>query len=486
MADIEEDFLSRDHKAKTAFKTPPFIPRRVLKDLGTEKIMGDRYFSHKFMQQEWEKVWKKTWHFVMKVSDLDQPGAFYTHELGKESFLFVRGSDDQIRGFYNVCRHRGNRLCQVEEGVVNVFTCPYHGWKWNDDGSLKQVADPQFFRQFDEGIPEEALGLVPVKIDVWEGWLWFNMDRDSCSLRDYLGPIGEHLETYHFEDCTVLDYQTFEWNANWKHAWDAFNESYHFAELHPNMVNIGEGHDVPIELYGIHSRMLNFNRTVSEVLEDRSSWTELRRRFMLSEAALGPSPDPEAAQKSAIEIDGKPIDAKDMHRYEIDYRRSIEGESHLPFTEMNDEQLVHQYHYSFFPGVTFTQSADGGAIFRYRPHPSDPGRCFYDLLIFANLPPGMEAPERPEHRLHRYDDGIDYVKVLDNSFDPAYSKVVGEDASNMPTLQAGCQSDSFQGSILGDQEVRLRHFHQMIDGFIDGSISTHNLPSQDAFMEPEV
>ena len=59
MADIEEDFLSRDHKAKTAFKTPPFIPRRVLKDLGTEKIMGDRYFSHKFMRQEWEKVWKK-------------------------------------------------------------------------------------------------------------------------------------------------------------------------------------------------------------------------------------------------------------------------------------------------------------------------------------------------------------------------------------------------------------------------------------------
>ena len=85
MADIEEDFLSRDHKAKTAFKTPPFIPRRVLKDLGTEKIMGDRYFSHEFMQQEWEKVWKKTWHFVMKVSELDQPGAFYTHELGKES-----------------------------------------------------------------------------------------------------------------------------------------------------------------------------------------------------------------------------------------------------------------------------------------------------------------------------------------------------------------------------------------------------------------
>ena len=67
MADIEEDFLSRNQKVKAAFKAPPFIPRRVLKDLGTEKITGDRYFSHEFMQQEWEKVWKKTWHFVMKA-----------------------------------------------------------------------------------------------------------------------------------------------------------------------------------------------------------------------------------------------------------------------------------------------------------------------------------------------------------------------------------------------------------------------------------
>ena len=53
----------------------------------------------------------------------------------------------------------------------------------------------------------------------------------------------------------------------------------------------------------------------------------------------------------------------------------------------------------------------------------------------------------------------------------------------MPTLQAGCQSDSFKGSILGDQEIRLRHFHQMIDGFIDGTITTNNLPAQDAFLD---
>ena len=81
MADIELDFLNRESAASSSFKAPPFIPRRTCKDLGTEKITGERYFSPTFMQLEWEKVWKKTWHFVMKASELDQPGAFYTHCL---------------------------------------------------------------------------------------------------------------------------------------------------------------------------------------------------------------------------------------------------------------------------------------------------------------------------------------------------------------------------------------------------------------------
>jgi phenylpropionate dioxygenase-like ring-hydroxylating dioxygenase large terminal subunit len=483
MADIEKEFLGRQVDWKGKYKAPPFTPRLKNVDLGTENIAGERYFSPAFMQQEWESVWKKTWQLVHRADVLEEPGAFYTHELGKESFVFIRGNDDVIRGFYNVCRHRGNRLCQLSEGYIEKFSCPYHGWQWNIDGSLKKVADPEFFRQFDNGIPKDDLGLVPVQVDIWEGYLWFNMDLDAGALKEYLGDIGVHLESYDFEKSTLIDLQTFEWNGNWKHAWDAFNESYHFAALHPNMVEIGEGHDIPIELHGVHSRMLNYNRTVSEVLDERDSWTDLRRRFMLSAEMKGTSPDLDAKQASVPEVLGKPIAAKDIHLHEIEYRRSIENETTLPYKQLNDEQLVHQYHYSFFPNTTFTQSADGGAIFRYRPHPLDPGKCYFDLFIVAILPEGTEVPERAEHKIHRFDDGIDYVKILEGTFDPAFAEVLGEDASNMPTLQAGCQSDSFKGSILGDQEIRLRHFHQMIDGFIDGTITTNNLPAQDAFLD---
>ena len=99
-------------------------------------------------------------------------------------------------------------------------------------------------------------------------------------MRDYLGEAGRQLESYELESYQLMDYKTLEWAGNWKHAHDAFNESYHFEALHPEFMNISEGYDVPIELLGIHSRMLNFNSTVSELLPDQNTITALRRELL--------------------------------------------------------------------------------------------------------------------------------------------------------------------------------------------------------------
>ncbi len=469
MGKVELEFLNREHPRAGDFKAPPFLPRARTKGLGLERLDGERYLTKEFMQAEWDHIWTKTWQLVTRVEDFPEPGSFVVHELGKESFLFVKGDDGEIRGFYNNCQHRGNRLCQAESGVLDAFSCPFHGWQWNTDGSLKNVAAPEFFRQFDDGVPVDELGLPPVKVDFWGGWLWFNMDLDACSLREYLGDIGTHLETYEFEEWHLIDYQTFEWAGNWKHAVDAFNESYHFAALHPDMIEFGEGHDIPIELWGIHSRMLNYNRTVSEVVEDRETMTPLRAHMMGARM-----------QQNASDYAGA---AKDVHLMEIQHRRSIEDETHLPFKQMNDEQLVHQYHYTFFPNTTFTQTPEGGAIFRYRPHPSDPAKCYYDFFIVHRPPPGTPRHERPPHKVHSHDEHVDYVKAFEGTFEPVFSNVLAQDGSNMATMQAGVASDAFKGMILSDQEVRLRHFHKTIDDFIAGRVSSKNLLPQDHYLE---
>ncbi len=468
---VEREFLQREQPTTGSFQAPEFLPRAKSRGLGLERLDGERYLSPSFMQAEWQHIWTKTWQLVTRVADFEEPGSFFVHELGKESFLFVMGDDGQIRGFYNVCQHRGNRLCITEAGILDTFTCPFHGWQWHTDGSLKQVAAPEFFRQFDQGIPYAELALPPVKVDTWGGWLFFNMDLEACALRDYLGEIGTHLETYEFEKWHLLDVQTFAWDGNWKHAVDAFNESYHFAALHPDMVQFGEGHDIPIELWGIHSRMLNWNRTVSEVVADRETMTPLRRHMMGGRGG------------ASVPYEGA---AKDVHLAEIRRRRATQDTSYLPFARMNDEQLVHQYHYTFFPNTTFTQTPEGGAVFRYRPHATDPGKCYYDFFIISHLPPDAPRPERPPRRVHPHVPGDNYAEVFAGTFDPVLANVLAEDGSNMPTMQAGVASDSFRGMILSEQEIRLRHFHQTIDDFIAGRVDTLHLLPWDHYLDKDL
>jgi hypothetical protein len=220
-------------------------------------------------------------------------------------------------------------------------------------------------------------------------------------------------------------------------------------------MNISEGYDVPIELLGIHSRMLNFNSTVSELLPDPHSMTALRRELL---GGIGLPVDPDFRGS-----------AKDVHLDIIRKKRAMQNETYLPYKRLNDEQLVHQYHYTFFPGTTFTQNAEVSLVFRYRPHEAEPGLCYFDFLITANNPPGTPAPD-VEHQTIRRDELSLYGQAFAASFHPVLVNVLLQDAANLPTMQRGTGSDGFRGMVLGDQEVRLRHFHQTIDRYLAGDV----------------
>ncbi len=451
MAKVEHEFLA-GREAPAASRAAPFLPRKAIPDIGQGRIDGERFHSRDFMAREWEHIWTKTWQIACHLSELPDPGSFRVHTLGHESLLFVRGEDDAVRGFFNVCQHRGNLLCQVREGDVRMFKCPFHGWEWNLDGSLRRVMHPQLFPQFRDGVLAGELGLPPLSVATWGGWVWFNMDPHAMPLADYLGEAGSHLESYRFEKYSLVDHKTFEWHGNWKHAHDAFNESYHFEALHPEFLHFAEGFDVPIELLGIHSRMLNFNSTVSEILDDRDTMTPLRHKM------LGTHADYAGA-------------AKDVHLDIVARKRAMQDETHLPYREMNDEQLAHQYHYTFFPGTTITTTPEMAIVFRYRPHEDDPNYCYYDFLITRHDPPGAPVPE-VEYRLFRHGELADYADAFGGSFDPVLANVLQQDGSNMPTMQQGTRSRGFRGMILSEQEVRLRHFHQTIDRFLMGDAPT--------------
>lgn len=453
MAKIEQDLTGTPPAEAKEWQATPFLPRKPIADIGQQRIDGERFHSREFMQREWDMIWTRTWNIGCHVSELEEPGDFRVHSLGKESLLFVKGEDEVIRGFFNICQHRGNVLCQTREGFVSKFKCPFHGWEWNLDGTLKQVMHPHLFAQFRDGVPTEELGLPRLKVDTWGGWVWFNMDENAAPLRDFLGEAGRHLESFQLERYNLIDYKSFEWAGNWKHAHDAFNESYHFEALHPEFLDFAEGFDVPIELLGIHSRMLNFNHTVSELRPERDELTPFRKAMLgLPEGYAGP--------------------AHQAHLAVIKEKRALQGKSHIPYENLNDEQLAHQYHYTFFPGTTITSTPEMAIVFRYRPHETDPSYCYYDFLITRHDPPGTPRPDY-EYRLYRHGELPSYADAFDGTLDPVLANVLQQDGTNMPTMQQGTASQGFRGMILGDQEVRIRHFHQTIDRYLRGDFPMH-------------
>ena len=164
------------------------------------------------MELEWERMWTKVWNMAGRESDIPNVGDYFTTELGSESLLIVREAEDNVRAFYNVCPHRGNQIRNPGMGHAESFQCAYHFFEFNLDGSKKFVPDEDTFTQ---GVPQET-ALVEVPCDVWGGFVWFNMNPDCEPLEEFLDPVNQHLDPYHFEDYAIVQDMTIEWDTNWK------------------------------------------------------------------------------------------------------------------------------------------------------------------------------------------------------------------------------------------------------------------------------
>ena len=175
--------------------------------------------------------------------------------------ILVRDLDGEIRAFHNVCRHRGNKILwdhsprETASGTCRQFMCKYHGWRYGLDGALNFVLQEEEFFDFDKA----DFGLVPVHCDVWEGFIFINLDREPRqSLREFLGPMVTGLDGYPFDLMTERYAYTASVTANWKMFLDVFQEYYHVPILHSQqqvsqLRNFESGFKVPyFQLDGPH------------------------------------------------------------------------------------------------------------------------------------------------------------------------------------------------------------------------------------------
>ena len=207
------------------------------RDWDRRGLPGWTYHNPDLLALEMEELFKTHWQVVGHVSDVPRPGDYLTFDLGPERAVVMRGEDGECRAFHNLCRHRGSRVVAHQSGhCTNAIVCPFHGWVYNFDGSLRGPARPDSY----PGLDKSQFGLTPIELEIWMGFLFIRFSP---------GPqrsVKEHLQPYHAEFAmhrteSVIPTgvpQTGDLDVNWKSVRDVDNEGYHVAMAHPALQDL--------------------------------------------------------------------------------------------------------------------------------------------------------------------------------------------------------------------------------------------------------
>src|SRR5271166_263343 len=181
---------------------------------------------------EVERVLLPSWQIVCHVNSIPKAGDYVTFDLGSESVVVLRDRDGALRGYHNVCRHRGARLLDNAGNCPGPITCPYHGWSYRQDGSLIGVPMRDTFPGLDRG----EFSLKPVRTDTAFGFVFVALRGDPPPVSKVWGALAEELTAYRMEEMVPLGPITTDtWNVDWKIAIDNYLESYHVPIGHPGL-----------------------------------------------------------------------------------------------------------------------------------------------------------------------------------------------------------------------------------------------------------
>ena len=236
------------------------------------------YTSEELCELEIDHIFRHQWILAGHISELTQTGDYLTFNLAKERAVLVRDESGEIHAFHNVCRHRGSRVAPDRQGNCgHVLRCPFHGWTYQLNGTLKSVPRPQGFPELEK----DHNALVPIDLEIWNGFIFICFEgAQGRSVANQFGGISGKITPYQLEEMVpwgaeydeVVDY-------NWKFFHDVDNEGYHVPVAHPALQ----------ELYGrdyCDSYLGNIPMTTG-VVDDypASSWSVARYKSLLPRQA---------------------------------------------------------------------------------------------------------------------------------------------------------------------------------------------------------
>jgi len=202
---------------------------------GAQTMPRERYTSEAILAEERERIFARGWNCVGRVSSLRNPGDFIVREIAGESIIILRDREGALHAFFNVCRHRGTRLCREDAGRFGeTIQCSYHAWTYSIDGRLVGAPSMQDVPGFEKAeYPLHAAGLAE-----WEGFLFVNVGDNPPPFASAWGPVLDRFARYDLPSLVVGHRVVYDVHANWKLVFQNYSECLHCPTIHPKLAAV--------------------------------------------------------------------------------------------------------------------------------------------------------------------------------------------------------------------------------------------------------
>jgi Rieske 2Fe-2S family protein len=193
-------------------------------------LPGRYYIDPDYYRAELEWFFFRMWTHAGRADEVPRRGDFVLRDVAGESMILVRGERGELNAFYNVCRHRGTRLCEQGSGTfASTIQCPYHAWTYDLDGCL--LAAPQMDRV--AGFRQGDYSLHRVTVDLWDGHVFLNLSEKPGSLGEQLGGLDERFRPWGMGQLRLGKRMVYDVAANWKLIIHNYSECLHCPGVHP-------------------------------------------------------------------------------------------------------------------------------------------------------------------------------------------------------------------------------------------------------------
>ena len=242
---------------------PKPVPLDMNPQLECAETLASRFYTDPaVLVLEKERIFRRTWQLMGTLSQpcgevngvkrtIADPETYFTFDVAGEPVVVVRDKVGTLRAFSNVCRHRAGPIAQGS-GCRNVLNCAYHGWTYTLDGRLIGTPEIDGVEFFDRS----TMGMVPLRCETWEQFIFVNFAPDGPSLADLLGNIGQLAREFSFDGLSLAERRDYVVNCNWKVYVDNYLEGYHIPIVHPGLMKEIDYPRYCCETFRYHSQQL--------------------------------------------------------------------------------------------------------------------------------------------------------------------------------------------------------------------------------------